>query len=71
MAQNNKRTIRVAVVIQKEDRHGSVASTHCTEQEIKNLSIKDFVDRIVAPIAAHARNEFFQQSEKRARMSAP
>ena len=70
MAQNDERTIRVAIVIQKEDRHGSVVSTYCTEEEIKNLSIKDFVDRVVAPIAAHARNEFFKETEKRARMSA-
>ena len=58
MAENNDRTIRVAIVIQKENRHGSVASTHCTEEEIKGLSVKDFLDRIVAPTAAHALTEF-------------
>ena len=70
MAEINHHTIRVAIVIQEEDGNGKVASTYCTKKEIKNLSIKDFVDRIVAPIAAHARSEFFKESEKRARMSA-
>ena len=58
MAQNNERTIQVAVVIRKEDGHGSVARGYCTKQEIKNLSVKDFLARIVAPNAYLALSEF-------------
>ena len=54
----NKRTIEVAVVIRKEDGHGSVAKGYCTEQEIKSLSAKDFLARIVAPDAYLALSEF-------------
>ncbi len=54
----NERTVRVAIVIQKEDGHGTVAKTHCTQEEIKNLSVKDFLDRIMAPISAMALSEF-------------
>lgn len=69
MAETNDRTIRVAVVIKGEDGHGTVASTHCTEKELKNLTTKDFLNRIVAPIAAYAQGEFFKEREKRARPS--
>ncbi|KKK50727.1 hypothetical protein LCGC14_3122120 [marine sediment metagenome] len=58
MAQNNERTIQVAVVIKKEDGYGSVARGYCTKQEIKNLSRKDFLDRIVAPSVSLALSEF-------------
>ena len=57
-ATSTERTIEVAVVIRKEDGHGSVVRGYCTKQEIKNLSAKDFLARIVAPNAYLALARF-------------
>ena len=53
MAQNNDRTIRVTIQIQKGDRLGHISWAHCTEEEMKNLSLNDFVERIITPVIAH------------------
>ena len=57
MREAEKRTVRGAIVIQKEGKGGCAATTHCTEEEIRNLGSKDFLDRIVAPISALALTE--------------
>ena len=57
MPENEERSVQVVIAIKRGDGFGSVASSYCTEQEIKSLSTKDFLARIVAPISAFALSE--------------